>query len=190
MIVGTAGVEAVVGMVALILVCRPWGERQRSASEKNRGLHSPNLPPASSCIRSLHSTTEPLFRRNRSSLQLHPTPLDVFGRILLLKSLTCSSPHPVQDSDKSPAAVAQMAGGIPWALQGGLRQAVGGGTTGSSTSSVQLLPPTPSPSAHSSGLLPCSFSIWLSLPGIPRAKIIFSMSEESGPKGSPTVWVC
>lgn len=56
--------------------------------------------------------------------------------------------------------------------------------------SVQLLPPSPSPSAHSSCLLLCFFSIWLSLPGIPRAKIIFSMSKESGPKGSPTVCIC
>jgi hypothetical protein len=33
-IMGTAGVEAVVGMFALILVCRAIQERQRSASEQ------------------------------------------------------------------------------------------------------------------------------------------------------------
>lgn len=115
-VVGAAGAEAVVGVVALVLVCSQ-AKRERGQHGERSGLHSPpasHLLPSSEGFSSLIWEEQGLGAGKSQSGTLSPShSLDLLRSIFPLKSRACPSPHPVQRSDESPAAAARTAGGSP-----------------------------------------------------------------------------
>lgn len=117
-IMGAAGAEAVIGVVTFVLVCNQ-AKTGRGQHQERTGQHT---NPASRLLSASWTFSGLALGKSRGSRgkkkrkqhpNFLPTLLDLLRRIFLSKSLTCPSPHPVQFSNESPAAVAQTAVGSP-----------------------------------------------------------------------------